>query len=78
MFLLLLILITGGILMATFSDVKAQLEQIQVGVDALETAIAELKQLVADGHVITQAELDELSALAANVNTDIADPSDQG
>lgn len=66
----------GG-LMATFNDVKAVLESVKAGVDALELAIADLKKMVADGHVITQAELDELHSMAAGVMADIADPSDQ-
>lgn len=67
-----------GQLMSTFAEVKAQLEAVATGVDNLEAAIADLKAQVAAGHVITQAELDELGALAAAIGADISDTSDQG
>lgn len=68
----------GDQLMATFEDVKATLASVASGVDRLEAQIADLKQQVKNGGVITQAQLDELSASAAAIGTDIDDTSDQG
>lgn len=67
-----------GQLMSTFAEVKSTLQNVATGVDNLEAAIADLKRQVAEGHVITQAELDELGTLASAIGDDIADPSDQG
>ena len=67
----------GGI-MANLAEVKAVLASVSAGVDGLESAIADLKAQVAAGHVITQAELDELHAQAKAIGDDIADTSDQG
>lgn len=64
--------------MTTFQDLKTALEQIAAGVDTLEKAIADLKADVGDGHIVTQAELDELGTMAKAVVDDIADTSDQG
>jgi len=65
------------LLMATFLEVSAKLDVVAAGVNDLEAAIAQLKADVAEGHVITQAELDELMAKASAIGDDIADPSDQ-
>ncbi len=64
--------------MATLTDVMNALDTIAAGVDGLEAAIADLKAQVAAGHVVTQDELDALSAKAAAIVEDLADTSDQG
>lgn len=76
--LTILLLWKVGQMASTFGEVKAVLEAVAIGVNSLEDAIADLKRQVAEGHVITQAELDELGSLATAINTDLADPSDQG
>lgn len=64
--------------MATLAEVKALLSSVADGVNGLEASIADLKKQVAEGHVITQAELDELFAQAKAIGDDISDTSDQG
>ena len=67
-----------GALMATVQELKDALAKIAAGVDALESAIKDLKAQVAAGGAVTQADLDELAKSAADVVADIADTSDQG
>lgn len=67
-----------GQLMSTFAEVKTTLQNVATGVNDLEAAIADLKRQVAEGHVITQAELDELAKAASDIGADIVDTSDQG
>lgn len=74
MFQLLTIICIGVFLMATFQTVKDRLDNIAAGVDRLEALIAELKA----GQPVTQAQLDELGAVADAIGSDIDDPSDQG
>ena len=79
------IMATLADIQVTLAAVSANMDDVASGVDALEAAIAALKAQVAEGHVITQAELDELAASASAVRAkaetviaDIADTSDQG
>lgn len=65
------------ILMANFQEVKDGLSALAAGVDSLEQKIKDLKAEVAAGHVISQAELDELGALVSAISADAADDSDQ-
>ena len=46
--------------------------------DGLEASIADLKEQVANGSVVSQADLDELAAQAKAIGDDINDTSDQG
>lgn len=64
--------------MATVEELRASLDSIASGVDALEQGIKDLKAQVAAGGVVSQADLDALAAKAAEIVADIADVSDQG
>lgn len=63
--------------MATFLELRTALVNIAAGVNDLEKAIADLKASVGNGGIVTQAELDELAHMAADINDDIADKTDQ-
>jgi cell division protein FtsB len=67
-----------GNIMATVQELKDALASIADGVNALEQGIKDLKAQVAAGGVVSQADLDELAAKAAEIVSDIADTSDQG
>jgi len=71
-------------IMATFDELKAKIEQVNTGLadvatsaadanarlDTVNTKIDELRALVANGGVVNQAQLDELSSLVdASVTT---------
>lgn len=77
--LVLLTVLRGNLgIMSTLAEVKDMVAKVAAGVDALEAKIAELKKAVADGHVISQDELDALSQSIKAIGDDIADPADQG
>jgi len=63
--------------MATLAEVKAKLTDIAAGVNGLEDAIKALKEQVANGGLVSQADLDALMAQAQAIGDDIADGSDQ-
>jgi len=63
--------------MATVQELKDSLKAIGEGVDALELGLKDLKAQVAAGGVVSQADLDELAAKAAEVVADIKDTTDQ-
>ena len=65
--------------MASFDELRAQLEGIRSAaadtdtrLDAINTKIDELRALVNAGGVVSQAQLDELSAIAAEAQTSLA------
>lgn len=66
----------GGI-MATLQELNDKLDSVAAGVNGLEDAIKALKEQVANGGVVTQAELDGLMAKATAIGDDISDNSDQ-
>lgn len=63
--------------MATVQELKDALKSIADGVNALEDGIKALKAQVAAGGVVSQADLDALSATAADIVADLKDTSDQ-
>ena len=72
-----IVLRNGAALMASVKELKDQLQAVADGVNALEAGIKDLKAQVAAGGVASQADLDELSAKAAEIVADLKDTSDQ-
>jgi len=64
-------------LMARVDEVSADLDAIAAGVDSLEAGIKALKEQVANGSPVSQADLDGLSEKAKAIVADLADTSDQ-
>lgn len=66
-----------GEIMASLQEVKDQLAVVAAGVDGLEQKVKELKEQLAAGSPVTQADLDALFDQVAAIGADIADDSDQ-